>query len=531
MVSDLLSSLILADGWKRALLALSCGFLSVLAMPPFDAFYVLWLTLPVMILLTDGTTSSGFRLRALFGDAFRTGWWFGLGYFTAGLYWIGHAFLVESEKFALLMPLAVLVLPAVLAVFYGLAFWLARTLWCPGACRLIVLALALSFMEWLRSFLFTGFPWNPLGMALTFSSASMQTAHIIGLTGLNFLAVLIFASPVLLAEQMRRRTFPLLFLSSIVVFAANYAYGVYRLSERDQTYHETMSLRLVQPNIAQIDKWNPDKREDNFNTLLDLSASNQNPDDLGLLSTTHLIWPETAVPFLLTREPSALATIGKMLPLGSVLMTGAIRTRDFADQSEPLFYNSLQILDENGAFLQSLDKVRLVPFGEFVPFAAWLEKLGFEKLTEFKGSFGKGSQLQSVTLPGTPPFLSLICYEIIFPHLIVGVEPRPQWMVNVTNDAWFGHSTGPYQHLRQAQIRAVETGLPVVRAANTGISAVINPWGNLLHHLDLGERGIIQSALPQALPPTFYASYPWLMPALFGLALVLAGFKSRRKAL
>jgi apolipoprotein N-acyltransferase len=223
---------------------------------------------------------------------------------------------------------------------------------------------------------------------------------------------------------------------------------------------------------------------------------------------THLIWPETAFPFLLAEKPNALATIGALLPEGTTLITGAARAEAGpGEDDEVRVFNSLQMIDSSGAIRASYDKVHLVPFGEYLPFEGLFRRIGLRQMVALPGGFDAGSRAVTLGVPGAPSFGSLICYEIIFPGAAIDVENRPGWLVNVTNDGWFGDTPGPWQHLHQAAVRAVEEGLPVARAANSGISAIIDPYGNLIATLGVGSFGVLDGPLPSALSATIYSNY------------------------
>jgi apolipoprotein N-acyltransferase len=256
------------------------------------------------------------------------------------------------------------------------------------------------------------------------------------------------------------------------------------------------------------------------------------PQSAGVRDATHLIWPESAFPFFLTREPDALVRIADLLPNGTVLITGAVRApATSATGPVSRAYNSVYVIDDKGAILSVYDKVHLVPFGEYLPFQSRLEQLGLQQLTKVQGGFIEGTRRRAIDVPRAPRMLPLVCYEIIFPGEAVPAGERPGWLVNVTNDGWFGMSPGPYQHLQQARVRAIEQGLPLVRAANTGVSAVVDPLGRIVHSLPLGTEGVIDSSLPQALAPTLYVrAGDGFAGLLLGLALILVVRRKLRKS-
>jgi apolipoprotein N-acyltransferase len=239
---------------------------------------------------------------------------------------------------------------------------------------------------------------------------------------------------------------------------------------------------------------------------LTLSDRASGPQSTGVRDVNILIWPESAFPFFLTREADAMGQIADLLPKGTVLITGSVRAPDVPPGTRiTRAYNSVYVIDHDGNVLSVYDKLHLVPFGEFLPFQDLMEKIGFEQLTRVQGGFIAGTHRRSMDVPNAPRMLPLICYEAIFPGDVVERGDRPGWIVNLTNDGWFGISTGPYQHLQQARVRAIEQGLPLVRAANTGISAVIDPLGRVVARLGLGHEGVLDSGLPAAIPPTPYA--------------------------
>jgi apolipoprotein N-acyltransferase len=497
-------AIILAWGWKRAAIALVAGALSALAMAPFNAWPVLFLTFPVMVWLIDGAGAG--RMRGVPAAAM-AGWWFGLGYFVPGLYWIGYAFLVDAPTFAWLMPFAVLGLPAYLALFTACGFALARSIWTRDSSRVIVLAISLTVSEWLRGHVLTGFPWNAFGYALTEPLALAQTASLIGLWGLTFLSVAIFASPAVLIDGRSRGRkpwiAPVMALSLLVVMGI---FGAVRLALQPTSTVANVKLRIMQPDLQQDVKFNYSAKAEVMQKYLTLSDRASGPQSTGVRDASILIWPESAFPFFLTREADAMAQIADLLPKGTVLITGSVRAPDLPPGTRiTRAYNSVYVIDHDGSVLSVYDKLHLVPFGEYLPFQDLMERLGVVQLTKVQGGFIPGTRRHPMQIPNAPPALPLICYEAIFPGSVAARDARPGWIVNLTNDGWFGISTGPYQHLQQARLRAIEEGLPVVRAANTGISAVIDPVGRIVARLGLGIEGVLDSGLPSAIAPTIYA--------------------------
>ncbi|MBH0238708.1 apolipoprotein N-acyltransferase [Methylobrevis albus] len=519
----IVNAVILSWGWRRLMLAFVAGAVSALAQAPMNLAPVLFLTFPVLVLLLDGAVAPAGRGVARLRPAAVVGWWFGFGYFLAGLWWIGAAFLVEPEIFGWMMPFAVVALPAGLAIFWAAGCALARLVWSDGAGRLFALAAGLTAAEWLRGHLFTGFPWNLIGQAFGAFDVTAQAAALIGVYGLTLAGCVVFAAPVLFIdrpEQRGRGRTAMLALAGLLV-AANLGFGLVRLGGATEPPIDGLSIRIAQPAIDQSQKWSPEGRREALETYLALSESHTGPDTLGIMSFTHVVWPETALPFFLTESPEALAMIAEALPPGTLLVTGAPRGE--GGPGGRRYFNSVYALDDQGTIVGSYDKAHLVPFGEYLPFPELLSAIGLRQLTEAIGGFTPGPGPRTLSRPGAPPFGVLICYEIIFPDAAVDRANRPGWIVNVTNDGWFGTTFGPYQHLAQARMRAIEEGLPVVRAANTGISAIIDPYGRILSSLGLGEAGVVDGALPTALPPTPYARFGRLLfVGLFIMVLVAA---------
>jgi apolipoprotein N-acyltransferase len=519
--------IVLSWGWRRALVGIAAGALSALAMAPFDAWPVLFVTFPILVWLVDGAAAG--RLRGMVSAAI-AGWWFGFGYHVAGLYWIGYAFLVDAKTFGWLMPFAVLGLPAYLACYTGLGLALARAIWPRGSSRLLALAAALTISEWLRGHLLTGFPWNTYGYALTGPLMTAQAAALIGIWGLTFVTVAIFATPAVFIDERsdtRRPWLPLAFGAALLVALAGY--GAWRLGRTPAAFVDGVRLRIMQPNLQQDEKFNYGAKQRVMKHYLELSDRSTGPQSTSVRDATHLIWPESAFPFLLTREPDAMAQIAALLPQGTVLITGAVRAPELPPgQKIERAYNSIYVIDHDGSILSVYDKIHLVPFGEYLPFQDWLERLGLMQLTKLPGGFIPGERRRNMSVPKAPLMLPFICYEIIFPgEAMPSGEPRPGWMINLTNDGWFGISTGPYQHLQQARVRAIELGLPLVRAANTGISAVVDPLGRIVKSLPLGAEGVLDSPLPRRVNVPLYARTGDIAVMLF-IAVVLLAVARRR---
>jgi apolipoprotein N-acyltransferase len=530
-MTALVDRIIRARGWRRALLAVAAGALGALAMPPFGALPALAVSLTVAVWLLDGASAENRSPAATVRTAALVGWAWGFGYFVAGLWWLGAAFLVEADLFAWAMPLGVLGLPAVLAVFPAGGFALARALWSPGAARLFALAFGLASSEWLRGHLFTGFPWNTLGMALGQNLWLMQAASVLGLYGLTVLTVLVCAAPATWGTGAtgRERAGPT--VAAALALAALAAFGALRLPSGPVPTVAGVALRIMQPNVAQDAKFNPANRDEIMRRYLALSGRAPVPREMAAGDVTHLIWPESAFPFLLERDARALGQIAALLPPGTTLITGAARAEEPGPEEErPRYFNAVQVVTDNGAIAATYDKAHLVPFGEYLPVAldALLRGLGLREFVRVPGGFEPGGTRETLAVPGLPPGAATICYEAIFPGAVLPPGPRPEWILNVTNDAWFGNTPGPRQHFAQSRLRAVEEGVPLVRAANSGISAVVDPYGRVIAALPLDVADVIDASLPRANPPTPFSLFGDVLFAALGLACALVAVLARR---
>lgn len=512
------------SGWRRAAAAVLAGSVSVLAFAPFFASPVLFLTLPVFVWLID--TSPTPR------DAGVAGWLFGFGYFFFNLVWIGEAFLVEADKFAWLLPFAVTLLPAGLALFWGWAAALMRRFWSAGFARVLIFAIVLSIAEWLRGHIFTGLPWNVPGYALTAPVELMQSAGLFGIYGLTLVALVVFAAPVVMladAQAHGKVSWISALAVAVVPIALFFAYGAYRLSG-PQDFVDGVNLRIVQPSVLQTEKWRPEFQRKIFDDHLALSQTNADGENVGLHGVTHVIWPEAAMPFFPLEAPKALEEIAAVLPSGVTLITGALRREDpSASAAQSKVFNSILAFDDAATLKAQFDKIHLVPFGEYLPAEKMLTAFGLKKLTAGRGAFASGRFPRPLlTVAGLPPIAALVCYEVLFPQEIVQSGDRPGLLLNVTNDGWFGNSTGPRQHFHQSRVRAVEQGAPLVRAANNGISAVVDSHGRIIAELGMNVRGVIDSGLPKASAQPPYARYGDLIFAGLLIAAALAATLGRR---
>lgn len=465
-------------GWKRYALASLLGVCSTFALPPL---YLLPLLIPSfsgLLLLSRNATHNR--------QAFFDGWWWGLGHFTAGLYWICISLYVEPDKFAWLTPFALFGLPSILGIYTGLVMLvMKRAQKLPAVLLPAVFAVVFVAVEYARTFLFSGFPWNLIGYVWTASDVTLQTAYPLGIYGLGFITVFTASAPALFITRQKPLVPNVL---ALLVLVAMCGYGWQRL-EHNPTQYTDIKVRIVQPLIPESMKLDPQAEIDILKRHVALTRS---PD---LESVGIVIWPEVAVPDFIQPDSSLANMLGAVVPEHAVLITGALREEGNGDNRQ--FWNSLFVLSHNGKLIGQYDKHHLVPFGEFIPFR---HILPLENISGGHGDFARGPGAYTVSVDGIPPFSPLICYEAIFPAEATDGTGKAKWLLNVTNDAWFGNSSGPYQHLEMARVRAVETGLPLVRAANTGVSTVIDPYGRVLKELPLGQAGIVDFYLPLPKP-------------------------------
>lgn len=509
-------------GPTRYGLAAGAGVLSAGAMAPLYAAPVLFITMPVLVWLLDGAGDGrrGALRAALIGELF------GFGFFLAGLYWIGNAFLVDAETFGWMIPFVAVLLPAGLALFPAAALAASRALWCEGWPRILLFTGFWLVAEWLRGHILTGFPWNLMGHAWGSLLPVLQSLSWWGIYGLSFLTVLAAASVALAGDAKERvRGFDLRLapvLAVVVLFVIG-TIGQLRLTLEHARYVDGVKLRIVHAAIDQRKIADPSLREPIFANYLALTARP------GLETVSLVIWPEAAVPFVLSRDPAALDAIGETLPDETVLITGAPRYQRGEGNAPGRYYNALHGLDGEGRILVTYDKAHLVPFGEYLPMEGLLSRLGLIQLAGNLGSFARGPGPRTLAVPGAPPFGPLICYEIIFPGAVLDPAVRPGFMVNVTDDSWFGTGTGPHQHFESARLRAIEEGIPVVRAANKGISAIIDPHGRIVSSASPAAIGVLDGALPRALPQTLYGCLGDTIALIFVLLSLLLGMIGARR--
>jgi apolipoprotein N-acyltransferase len=469
--------------WRTYGAAVLAGVAVALAMPP-----LFWLPLGVVgIVVFVRQWDTAPTPKAAFLRGLAWGW----GHFAVGSYWMVEAFFVPPADYAPLGPPAVLGLAVVLGLFpammAGAARWLALRWPHLGGRyrRLLVLAILWTVTEWLRGHIFTGFPWNPLGHVWAFAPALLQGAAVIGVYGVGTLTFPLLAAP---AAGWRAA------LTALGIVGVAGAAGLAVMPPPDAGAEGPL-IRIVQPNVPQSAKMAANDRAAHFRNLIELS---RRP---GFDKLAAVVWPETAVPFVVEPGSDALPAMAQAAPPNGYLLGGMARGN--ANRADGV-WNSLLAIDAKGTVQAYYDKVHLVPFGEYIP---WHKEFPPLSGAIGRGSFEVGTSFVTLALPGLPPFSPTICYEAIFPGAVTGPGERPRWLVNVTNDAWFGTSSGPYQHLTSARMRTVEEGLPMIRAANTGISAVIDAYGRVLVSLDMERQGVLDHVLPPSRAATPYARW------------------------
>jgi apolipoprotein N-acyltransferase len=480
--------------WRRAGLALLLGLLAAPAMPPLNLVLLLPVSFTGLIWLLDG---AGRR------QAFLDGWLWGLGFLVPNLSWVALSMFVDLAQFWWMIPLAALGLPAGMSLFPAAAAGLYRSLGGRGVGRIWVFAACWVLSEWLRGHIpFGGFPWALIGYAWSSDSPAaldiVQTTSLFGIYGLSFWTVLVSSLPARLGDpphpgDSRLRPFLAPILGAALIFAAIF-WGAGRLAGGLTGDVPGITLRIVQTDVP-----NRDDGSDFADHLRAAAVLAQQP---GAEAVTAQIWPESAVAYVLNQDPRLLEYIGRLAPPGGVVLTGADLVS--FDGHTPSPHNSVAAVSADGKIVASYDKAHLVPFGEYIPMR-WL--LNFVPAIARQGGFIPGAGPVTLHLPMLPPVAAIVCYEAIFPHNVIDESDRPAWLLNDTNDAWFGHSIGPDQHFAEARIRTVEEGLPLIRAANGGISGVVDAYGRRVKTLPLGEQGVLDVKLPMALPTdTLYGS-------------------------
>jgi apolipoprotein N-acyltransferase len=473
-------------GWRQTVSSILLGMIAATALPP-------WYFMPGLFSFAAFALQLNKCKRPI--NAAYTAWLFGFGFHLLGIHWIANAFLIDGEKFAFLIPFVVIGLPAILAIFPAITMAILPLISRSPGINAISITFLWSISEYLRGHLFTGFPWNLAAYTISFSENLVQVAAFVGAYGLSFLVVFVAVAPSILLikrsswTQFSTTTFLLSCLIPVILWFG----GLARISSADQTVDQSVLIRIVQANIPQRDKWKSELRFKHISKYLDLSNF---PSKLTKFSIPPkkpdiIIWPETAVPDFLSKNNSLRNFLGSSLSKGSILITGA---PSLSINQPKQLYNSLFIISKSGEIKGRYDKVHLVPFGEYVPFKDWLP---FSKVVDGLADFHPGTRPNLINVPFIGIVSPLICYEVIFPGSVIRniSKTRPKLLINLTNDAWFGKSSGPFQHLAIAKMRAIEEGIPLVRAANMGISGFYDAYGRNMGEISLNDEGVLDRHL------------------------------------
>lgn len=511
----------MAPRWRLTALFLA-GLASAFAHAPFfiQPLFVLGLTLLVVSL--DDARRTARPLRAGFARA----WAFAAGLFLGGLWWVASAFLVGGDEYVWLVWAPVTLLPGGLALFWGVAGLVYVRLAPLGPARVGVFAGVFLTAEMIRATVLSGFPWNLPGHVFEAGGAVSQTAALIGAAGLSALTLYAFAAPAALFGRggWTARAAPLAI--GLVLLGASWGYGAARLTGAGVEETDTR-LRLVRLDLPQSEL-RPENVDQVLAAYLDLTLRP------GLEDVAAVIWPEGSVPAWLMNEPDLLAEITRRLPAGTRLIAGAPHVA-FGDFPEPdLYYNSLHVLEVRGetelAAPARYDKARLVPFGEANTIAALTRPLGLDTLSQYGVGFDAGPGARTLVLDELPAFAPLICYEVVYAGFTASAEPRPEWFLNISNDAWFGDTAGPAQLVNQAAYRSIETGLPMVRAASAGVSGQIDAYGRASVLSGVEDNAAFDLVLTRGLDETAYLKYgKWAWVIAFVLLITLTAFISRLK--
>ena len=506
-LTDSFSRLLQGSNRRQALLAASGGLLATSALPPWH----LWPLLPLAFALLLGLLDQCTTLRRAFGLSFL----WGVMHFSAGHYWLANALLIQPELFGWLIPFAVFGLGSVLACFPALASALAWRFTPSGPARLLLFAAAWALMEWVRSWIFTGFPWNLMATVALPSLPLTQFAALTGAFGLSWLVVIAALLPLLLLYPVRRLS-AMLLGGGITLLLGVWLWGAQRIPAQPSPVWPELTLRLVQGNIPQSAKWDPALRNQHLLTYARLSqayGTGRQPD--------VIIWPESAIPYLMEEDSPLYPAISRIVPPNGYIITGDVRSTGEAGTGTQRLWNSLEAIGPDGKVAARYDKNHLVPFGEYVPFAGILP---LRHIVPLPVDISSGKIHPNLLLSPLPEIGPSICFEDIFPGNVRDPAHRPQWLLSVTNDGWFGEGAGPQQHFAAARLRAVEDAVPLVRVANTGVSAVTDPFGRIVSAIEPGMQAFADSELP--LPEKLSPPYALFGNALFFVILFTSGLGS-----
>lgn len=482
--------------------------LAALGLAPLSWFVVYFIFVPISLWILSAVKKP-----------FWAGLWFGFGFNTVAFYWFAHAFFTKG--IGSLAPIAIGGVVFLLSFYWGLAFFAARKFWRTPIERVLSFTFFWSIAFWVQGTVFSGLPWNLPAQNWVASLELAQNFSWGGIYGISFIAIFCSASLSVLLNFIITKNKSLLILpiSAISIMFLLWCFGAYRLSFAENNYSQK-DIIVIQPNILQKHKWNPKHRSRIIETYFAQSIDaikkikNKNREII-------MVWPEAALPINIERAVSIRQSLAKIIPENMILISGFVRFQ------HPKIFNSLYVIDDKGDIVETYDKNHLVPGGEYLPLQSFLETIGIQQITGPLGGYKAGTSRNLLKSRAQP----LICFEISFPREIIKTS-RPDWLVNITNDGWYGSSPGPYQHFQLAQIRAIEFGLPVVRAANTGISAIIDPYGRIKQNIPLNKAGTIYaSPLPQALAKTFYSRFgEWIFLLFLSLNVVAIKFFAPRNS-
>ncbi len=486
--------------WLRLVCAALLGGLAAFGLAPFGFWAS---TLVALVLLAPLFLATGTRGRAAW-----VGWAFATGYFAHALSWIIEPFLVDAERHAWMAPFALVFMAGGLALFWAAAFWMARRPDGRAVEQAVLLAVTVSLAECARGYVLTGFPWAGLAQVWVDSPVA-QLLSLFGPYGLGALTLLATLPLGAALTQQKGFILPMGLTVATACLALGYAVSRPTAVETDHV------VRLIQPNAPQHQKWDPDYAPLFFARQIEFTAAQPRPD--------LIVWPETSIPAWLRSAQPYLEAITDAAQ-GTPVFLGIQRG------DGPRIYNSMIYLNEDGQQQGLYDKHHLAPFGEYVPFGEVMAKFGIYGMAATTGhgfSAGPGAALMEAGKLGRA--LPLICYEAVFTQNVLSAPGRADFLLQITNDAWFGTRSGPYQHLAQARMRAIEQGLPMMRSANTGVSAMIDPLGRVTKSLPLGQAGYVDVNLPAPLKPTVYSVIGDNPVILMLLALFVALWLTNRR--
>ncbi len=444
---------------------------------------------------------------------FWMGWWFGFGHFMSGLYWFSHALMTDIDKFGWMIPFALTLVPAALGIFTGLVTLGSSYFNSSNTTKAIAFTAIWVIIEMFRSNFIIPFPWNLLGYSISGYDTTLQIASLTGLYGTSL--ILVFIGAALYSKSFKMLTGALLICFII------FGYGSYRLNNKTTESYNLFKIRLVQPSILEHPMGDKAKQDSALVKLVELSFLERDP------KVKYVIWPEAAFPFGFTDDFTSKIPFSKIAPKDGALIFGSDRIQRKENGDLSKIYNSILAISDKAEILASYNKETLVPFGEFIPFRSILPFL--DKVTPGDVDFSSGDNTANIpNFLDLPPFLPLICYETIFPNLNI---QNAKWILNITNDAWFGKSIGPHQHFAMSRFRSAEYGLPVIRVANNGISAVISPYGEIIQKLRTNDVGIIDVDLPKSVsvPNTHFKRFFTVLPFILLLIAIYYEYCNRRR--